>query len=477
MPMGNISVITTPVNGTISIDGNPVGRSPYCGEHIVGTYIVSFEDIEGYYTPEEHKTVTVKANETTPVEGVYVKKQKYSIKIIADREGADIYIEGFGWRKYSFEEEFYENTNLSVTFGKVIEGLICYAPYNENIKITVKSNQTITMHYKKAPTATLEITTVSVTEGRKKIEGEIYVDNKPVGRGSCSVECWIGCTPVISFGPSPEFYDMGKPKYELCTKYIQVDDLGENELRRVEGEYKRAKYSPKAEILSPKGRATVYSDEFIELSGRGFDPDGCISEYLWSVNGLIIGHGKDLRYKFKDMGRHTVTLAVIDDDGLSGEASVEVNVDIKPVIELSLDPPVILVPGEDSKLTITIKTFLRQPITIVGIQEISCSDGTIIKGGYREDILTDVRVSGGSPVIKTVYVSATLPGTYSIKLKGYYWLKDEPNNRMQIESKEVDLKAERRGPKPTPTPAPPGFEVIVAIIVLLAVAYLLGRKK
>lgn len=473
MPMGNISVITTPVNGTISIDGNPVGRSPYCGEHIVGTYIVSFEDIEGYYTPEEHKTVTVKANETTPVEGVYVKKQKYSIKIIADREGADIYIEGFGWRKYSFEEEFYENTNLSVTFGKVIEGLICYAPDNENIKITVKSNQTITMHYKKAPTATLEITTVSVTEGRKKIEGEIYVDNKPVGKGSCSVECWIGCTPCISFGPSPEFYDMGKPKYELCTKYIQVDDLRENELRRVEGEYKRAKYSPKAEILSPKDRVTAYSDEFIELSGRGFDPDGSICEYLWSVNGLIIGHGKDLRYNLKDMGRHTVTLAVIDNDGLSGEASVEVNVDIKPVIELSLDPPVIWT-SEESKLTITIKTLLRQPITVVGIQEISTE--AIIKGDYREDILTDVRVSGGSPVIKTVYVGA-IWGTHPIKLKGYYWLEDKPSNRIQIESNEVYLEAKRIGTKSTPTPTPPGFEAIFAIAGLLAVAYLVGRRK
>jgi len=412
------------------------------------------------YTTPISRTVVVKAGETIEIKGEYKKKFKGKIYVTTKPVEGDIYINRSRVGRGEFEGEYYEGTKLSVSFGYV-EGYII--PRGE--ETTIKANETITVEgeYTKKPKGEIYIETVS---GGRDIEGEIYVDGVYVGIGSCTVERTIGWY-TVSFG-NIEGYKT-PPQREILVE--------EGIVKKVVGNYQYKGINPKVEILSPKDGATVCSDEFIELSGRGFDPDGSISEYLWSVNGLIIGHGKDLRYKFKDMGRHIVTLAVIDDDGLSGEARVEVNVDIKPVIELSLDPPVILVPGEDSKLTITIKTLLRQPITVVGIQEISCSEGAIIKGNYREDILTDVRVSGGSPVIKMVYVSATLPGTYPIKLKGYYWLEDEPNNRMQIESNEVDLKAESRGPKTTPTPTPPGFEAIFAIAGLLAVAYLVGRKR
>ena len=424
--------------------------------------MISFGDVVEYVTPDS-QTVIVKAGETKEVKGEYKKRFKGKIYITTKPVEGDIYINRNRVGRGEFEEEYYEGTILSVSFGYVEGYITPRTPRGE--ETTIKANETITVvgEYTKKPKGEIYIETVS---DRREIEGEIYIDRVYVGIGSCTIKRTIGWY-TVSFG-NIEGYKTPHQREILVEEGI---------VKKVVGNYPFKGINPKAEILSPKDGATVCSDEFIELSGRGFDPDGSISEYLWSVNGLIIGHGKDLRYKFKDMGRHTVTLAVIDNDGLSGEASVEVNVDIKPVIELSLDPPVIWT-SEESKLTITIKTLLRQPITVVGIQEIS-SDGAIIKGDYRADILTDARVSGGSPIIKTVYVGATLAGTYPIKLKGYYWLEDEPNNRIQVESKEVNLEVRRIGTKstPTPTPTPPGFEAIFAIAGLLALAYLVGRRK
>lgn len=450
---------------------------------MVGNYTISFGEYEGYYTPDD-RVIEVRAGETVYVEGVYRKKQKYTVKIVSEKEGADIYIEGVGWRKSPFECQFYENTTLNISFGNVTEGLMCYIPEKGKIEVKVDANKTVNMHYKKGPTATLKIKTVSISGEREEIDAKIYIK---VGgqivheaRGFCSVECCIYLNPVIEFGPSPEVYEEGKPKYKCKTGRIIIGDLKEGEVKEIEGEYERIKYQPTASILYPKDGAYVSPDEFIEVSGMGNDVDSRISEYLWSVDGKLVGRGKDLKVPpIRDTGEHTITLTVVDDDGLIGEDDVVIYVYPKPEISIGLEPSVIKVSenfSERAKLTVTIDTLLREPPTVVDIQKIERTEGLVIKG--EENILTPVRISKGLPKTIEAYVSAPgMPaGPYSIKLRGYYWVEGNPERRKSIESNEVILHVETRGPSQTPTKRTPGFETIFALIGTIILAYLVRKK-
>ena len=450
---------------------------------MVGNYTISFGEYEGYYTPDD-KVIEVRAGETVYVEGVYRKKQKYTVKIVSDKEGADIYIEGVGWRKSPFEWQFYENTTINISFGNVTEGLMCYIPEKGKIEVKVDANKTINMHYKKGPTATLKIKTVSISDEREEINAKIYIK---VGdqivheaRGFCSIECCIYLNPVIEFGLSPEVYEEGKPKYRCKTGRIIIGDLKEGEVREIEGEYEHIKYPPTASILYPKDGAYVSPDEFIEVSGMGNDVDSHISEYLWSVDGKLVGRGKDLKVPpIRDIGEHTITLTVVDDDGLTGEDDVVIYVYPKPEISIGLEPSVIRVSenfSERAKLVVTMDTLLREPPTVVDIQEIECDDGLVIEG--EENIRTSVRISEGLPETREAYVSApNMPaGPYSIKLRGYYWVEGNPERRRSIESNEVILHVETRGPSQTPTKRTPGFETIFALIGTIILAYLVRKK-
>jgi len=480
-------VNTTPIEGAIYINGEPVGKGYYEGEHIVGNYTISFGEYEGYHAPDD-EVIEVRAGETVYVPGVYRKKQKYTVKIVSDKEGADIYIEGVGWRKSPFEWQFYENTTINISFGNVTEGLMCYIPEKGKMEVKVDANKTINMHYKKGPTATLKIKTVSISGEREEINAKIYIK---VGgqivheaRGFCSVECCIYLNPVIEFGPSPEVYEEGKPKYECKNRRITIRDLKEGEVREIEGEYERIKYRPTeyrptASILYPKDGALVSPDEFIEVRGMGNDVDGHISEYLWGVDGEFVGSGKDLKIPpIKDTGEHTITLTVVDNDRLTSEDDVVIYVYPKPEISIRLEPSVIRVSenfSERAKLVVTMDTLLREPPTVVDIQEIEC-EGLVIE--REENIRTSVRISGGLPETREAYVSAPgMPaGSYSIKLRGYYWVEGNPERRRSIESNEVILHVERGGPSPTPTKRTPGFETIFALIGTIILAYLVRRK-
>lgn len=450
---------TSLVEGQIYIDGKHAGVGFYSGEYVIGTYTVSFGDAVEYVTPDS-QTVVVKAGETIEINGEYKKKFKGKIHVTTEPVKGAIYVNGKRASIGEFEEEYYEGTKLSVSFGYV-GGY--YTP--ENLEVTIEANKTksIVGGYKPKPKGEIYIKT---TSDRGDVEGDIYVDGTYVGVGSCTVERTIG-TYTVSYGDVKGYKKPG-------SKQVEVE---EGRTIKVVGRYEYVPpppKPPKAEILFPEDGATVYSDEFIELSGRGDDPDGTISEYLWSVDGLVVGHGKDLRYKFKDMGEHTITLAVIDNDGLHGEDSIEVDVDVKPIIALSITPDVLWNISEKAELRIAIKSLLLNPSTIVEIQEISRDDGVIITEEDERAILTSFEVMSGKPEVRTISVGASRRGEYSIKLTGYYWLENNPNNPNYIESEEKSFKMTG---EVVPTPEPPGFESVFAIIGILAVAYLIRRRK
>ena len=388
-PTGTITVTTSPVEGKIFIDNKRIGFGSCSREYAIGTYVVSFGDVEGYYPPESLEEI-IEANKTKSVAGVY--KQK--------------------------------------------------------------------------PNGTIHIKT---TSDKGNVEGDIYVDGDYVGVGSCTVERTIG-THTVSYSnvkgyKNPSSKSVGVK--EGCT----INVVGRYEY------IPPALVSPNAEILSPKDGATVYSDEWVVLSGRGDDSDGTISEYLWGVDGLVIGHGKDLRYKFRNIGMHTVTLAVIDDDGLSGEDSVEVYVDVRPSIKLSIAPDVLFNISEKAELCITIKTLLPNPSTIVEIQNIEVTGGTVIETESRREILTSFEVMGGKPEVRTISVGANRQGEYSIKLTGYYWLADNPSDPKWVESNEVSFRVLGEGRNPVPPPESHNYRNVFALLGILTILYLTRRKK
>lgn len=387
-PTGTITVATSPVEGNIYIDNKRIGFGSCSKEYAIGTYVVSFGDVDGYYSPESLEEI-IEANKTKSVMGVY--KQK--------------------------------------------------------------------------PNGTIHIKT---TSDKGTVEGDIYVDGDYVGVGYCTVERTIG-THTVS-------YSNVKGYKNPSSKSVDVE---EGCTINVVGRYEYippAPVSPNAEILSPKDGATVYSDEWVVLSGRGDDSDGTISEYLWGVDGLVIGHGKDLRYKFRNMGKHTVTLAVIDNDGLSGEDSVEVYVDVKPSIKLSIAPDVLFNISEKAELCITIKTLLPNPSTIVEIQNIEVTGGMVIQKEDRRKILTSFEVMGGNPEVRTISVGANRQGEYSIKLTGYYWLADDPSNPKWVESNEISFRVLGEGRNPVPPPKH-DYRNVFSLLGILTILYLITRKK
>ena len=366
-----------------------VGVGSYSGVHDIGNCMVSFGDVEGYYSPKPLE-VSIEANKAKSVAGVYKPKPK---------------------------------------------GKIC----------------------------------IKTTSDRGDVDGDIYVDGDYIGVGSCTVERTIGAH-TVSYG------DM-KGYEKPSSKSI---DVKERDMINVVGRYNYIPpelVPPKAVILSPKDGATVYSDEWIVLSGKGDDSDGVVSEYMWGVDGLVIGHGKDLRYKFRDIGTHTVTLAVVDNDGLSDEYSAKIYVDVKPSITLSIAPDVLRTTSEKARLRIAIKTLLPNPSTIVEIHTIQTTQGVERKEDDERAILTSLEVMSGKPEIRTISVGASEMGKYSIKLIGYYWLADDPGNPKGIESNEVNFRVAGGG-HTTSKPEPYGFENMkLFALIALVVIYLVRRRK
>jgi hypothetical protein len=69
---GLLVIDTTPVKGTVYINGTKEGTAPISKEVEVGDYTVSFGDIQGWNTPPP-QTITVPPGERVPITGTYTK--------------------------------------------------------------------------------------------------------------------------------------------------------------------------------------------------------------------------------------------------------------------------------------------------------------------------------------------------------------------------------------------------------------------
>ena len=84
----------------------------------------------------------------------------------------------------------------------------------------------------------------------------------------------------------------------------------------------------------------VDANETVALNASGcYDPDGNITDYLWSDGEVVLGNNTSLE-KIFDIGSHTIVLSVTDNDGLKGNDTVNVTViapNIPPVADAGSD--------------------------------------------------------------------------------------------------------------------------------------------
>lgn len=86
-----------------------------------------------------------------------------------------------------------------------------------------------------------------------------------------------------------------------------------------------------------EGARTMVAGQEVLFSGQGSsDPDGDALEYHWDFGGGETARGVEVAHVFAGEGFAPVALTVIDEDGLSGSASIEVlvNENLPPVVEI-----------------------------------------------------------------------------------------------------------------------------------------------
>ncbi len=91
-----------------------------------------------------------------------------------------------------------------------------------------------------------------------------------------------------------------------------------------------------APIANPGKNQTAYEGNPVTLSATdSTDSDGEIVSYEWSENGIVLSNDVNFTKDDFDIGVHTITLKVTDDDDASSEANVTVTINEFPKEELT----------------------------------------------------------------------------------------------------------------------------------------------
>ena len=81
----------------------------------------------------------------------------------------------------------------------------------------------------------------------------------------------------------------------------------------------------------------ILPDTYIKLDASGSsDPDGSIASYMWTEDGVELSTRKSFN-KIFDAGRHEITLVVTDNDGDTGEDTLEILVNCAPIADAGPD--------------------------------------------------------------------------------------------------------------------------------------------
>ncbi|MDD5559579.1 hypothetical protein, partial [Candidatus Methylomirabilis sp.] len=147
---GTLAVTTTPVRGGIVVDGIHRGTGSWSGTVSTGSHTVSFGTIAGYTTPPP-QTVTVNADQTTSVTGMYTAVPTGTLAVTTTPISGDIVVDGIYRGTGSWSGTVLAESH-TVSFG-TIAGYTTPPPQT----VTVNADQTtsVTGMYTAVPTGTL----------------------------------------------------------------------------------------------------------------------------------------------------------------------------------------------------------------------------------------------------------------------------------------------------------------------------------
>ncbi|GAG92021.1 unnamed protein product, partial [marine sediment metagenome] len=117
--VGTLSIDTEPVKGEVFVEGESWGFAPQSQVVEVGTYTVTFGDVDGYTTPEA-KVVDVEAGLTTDVMGTYVEipPEKGTLSITTTPVDGEVFVNEESWGTSPAPREV-EVGAYTVTYGEV----------------------------------------------------------------------------------------------------------------------------------------------------------------------------------------------------------------------------------------------------------------------------------------------------------------------------------------------------------------------
>jgi len=190
-----INVDTTPVKGTVLVNGVSYGTAPVSFQLDAGTYTVSFSGISGYYTPST-QTITVSSGETRNVVGEYavIPPAKATINIDTTPVKGEVILNGVsqGIAPLSL---LADPGTYSVSFGNVAG----YAtPPTQIITVVSGEIKSVLGEYVAVPLkATINVDTTPV-------KGTVFLDDTSQGMAPISVSVDAG-NYNVSFGDMPGY--------------------------------------------------------------------------------------------------------------------------------------------------------------------------------------------------------------------------------------------------------------------------------
>jgi len=293
-------------------------------------------------------------------------------------------------------------------------------------------------------------------------------------------------------------------------------------------------------VADAGGDKIVYVDEEVTFdASASSDPDGSIVSYEWDFGDGSTDSGETVTHKYSEQRDYTVILTVTDNDGAKDTDKIFVHVKGEEVFTPEVTHTATLTPTPAQIVTPTETPETITPLPTTFPESIETPPPTISKPGgvnvylhgektdvtVGEDIILSLsavnlitkptmtlqlilKVPSGMSVTSTEFIESgagMYTATYTVEpgkerhigvnirtnqvgkfnVEGdiYYYFGGDKST---AEYKNVKLPV-KVNPKSTPTPTgtmptpssteTPGFEVVFAIAVLLAVAYLARRKK
>ena len=382
---GTLSITTTPVDGEVFVDGTSWGIAPKSREVDIGTYTVTFGDVEGYTTPASQEAVVTK-DTTTPITGTYIliPTETGTLSIDTEPVKGEVFIDGISWGTAPQTREL-EIGLYDVSFGEV-SGYVTPDP----VEAEVKTGETIEV-------------TGTYTDIPPDM-GVLSVDTEPV-KGEVLVE-------GVSWGIAPQTRTVDPGIYSVSfgemVGYVtpeSVDAVVEPDLTtEVLGIYTEIPENLPP-VADAGGPYSCDRYDIILLDGSGsHDPDGDIVSYEWDFGDGTTGTGVNPSHIYSSVGTYTVTLVVTDDEGLTGSGSTTVTVS-KPPSEPSpgkANKPPVADAGSDQK------ALVNRTVRFDGSGSYD-PDGTMLS--YRWDFGDGATATGVDP--SHTYLE---PGHYTVTL-------------------------------------------------------------